>query len=140
MTEILFRYLHFIGIMSLASCLVMQHLLISSENKIEELKKIAFIDIIYGISAVLTLIGGLALWLYVGKGSSFYISNGVFHAKLALFVLVALLSIYPSIFYIKNKNREEESITMPKMIIMLVRMQLAILFILPFLGTLIARG
>ncbi len=140
MAEIFFRYLHFIGIMSLAGCLVMQHLLIASENKIEELKKIAFIDIVYGISAVLTLIAGLALWLFVGKGSSFYLENGVFHAKLTLFIIIALLSIYPSIFYIKNKNRAVESIKMPKVIIMLVRVQLALLFILPFMGVLIARG
>lgn len=140
MAELFFRYIHFIGIMSLAGCLVMQHLLISSENKIEELKKIAFIDIIYIISAVLTLIGGLVLWLFVGKDSSFYLSNGVFHAKLSLFIVIILLSIYPSIFYIKNKNKEVASIKMPKVIIMLVRMQLALLFILPYLGVLIARG
>lgn len=140
MTEMIFRYLHFIGIMSLASCLVMQHLLIASENKIEELKKIAFIDIIYGISALITLVAGLALWLFVGKGSSFYLENGVFHMKLTLFIVVALLSIYPSIFYIKNKNKAVEIVKMPKVIIMLVRLQLAILFILPFMGVLIARG
>jgi putative membrane protein len=75
MTEIVFRYIHFIGIISLASYLVMQHLLIANENKIEELNKIAFIDIIYGISAILTLVVDLALWLFVGKDSSFYIQN-----------------------------------------------------------------
>jgi putative membrane protein len=51
-----------------------------------------------------------------------------------------LLSIYPTIFYMKNKNKDVESITMPKVIIMLVRSQLAILFILPYLGVLIAKG
>jgi putative membrane protein len=140
MTEIFFRYLHFIGIMSLAGCLVIQHLLISKEIQIKEFKKIAFIDIIYGISAVLTLVGGLALWLYVGKESSFYTSNGVFHVKLSLFILIALLSIYPTLFFLRNKNKEVESIKMPKVIIMLIRMQLAILFILPLLGVLISRG
>lgn len=140
MTEIFFRYLHFIGIMSLASCLVMQHLLIEKENTIEQLKKIAFIDIIYLISAVLTLIGGLSLWLYIGKGSSFYTENYIFHIKLTLFILIALLSIYPSIFFAKNKNKDVRSIKMPKAIIMLVRTQLALLFILPFLGALIAKG
>ena len=140
MTEIFFRYVHFIGIMSLASCLVMQHLLISSEVKIQEFKKIAFIDIIYAISAILTLVGGLALWLYVGKDSSFYTSNSVFHIKLTLFLVIVLLSIYPSMFFIKNKNKEVEHIKMPKVIIMLIRMQLALIFILPFIGVLIARG
>ena len=140
MTEIFFRYIHFIGIMSLAACLVMQHLIISSEVKIQEFKKIAFIDIIYGISVLLTLIGGLALWLYVGKDSSFYTSNGVFHMKLTLFIIIILLAIYPSMFFIKNKNKEVDHIKMPKVIIMLIRMQLALIFILPFMGVLIAKG
>lgn len=140
MTEIFFRYLHFIGIMSLASCLVMQHLIIEKENTIAQLKKIAFIDIIYGISAVLTLIGGLALLLYVGKGSDFYMSNYIFHIKLTLFIVIALLSVYPSMFYLKNKNKDTPSVKMPKVIIMLVRMQLLLIFVLPFLGALIARG
>jgi len=126
--------------MSLASCLVMQHLLIKNENKIEELKKIAFIDIIYAISAILTLVAGLNLWLFTGKDSSFYMQNGVFHAKLTLFIVIALLSIYPTIFYQKNKNKDAAVIKMPKVIIMLVRAQLAILFIMPLLAVLIARG
>ena len=140
MTEIFFRYLHFIGIMSLAGCLVIQHLLISKEVKIQELKKIAFIDIIYWISIALTLIGGLSLWLFVGKDSGFYTSNGVFHAKLSLFILIALLAIYPSKFFLKNKNQDVQSIQMPKIIIMLIRMQLALVFILPYMGVLISRG
>lgn len=140
MTEIIFRYIHFIGIMSLASCLVMQHLIIEKENTIAQLKKIAFIDIIYGISAVLTLIGGLALLLYVGKGSEFYMTNYVFHIKLTIFIIILLLSIYPSMFYIKNKKKDITSVKMPKVIIMLVRVQLLLIFILPFLGALIARG
>lgn len=140
MEEIFFRYLHFIGIMSLGACLVVQHLIISSEVTMQELKKIAFIDIIYGISAVLTLIGGLALWLWVGKDASFYSTNWVFHLKLSFFVLIALLSIYPTMFFIKNKKKDLLNIKMPKVIIMLIRMQLALLFITPFLGALIAKA
>lgn len=140
MTEIFFRYLHFIGIMSLAGCLVIQHLILSSQITKEQLKKIAFIDIIYLISAVLTLIGGLSLWLWVGKDASFYSTNWIFHMKLSLFVLIALLSVYPTIFFIKNKNSNEQTIKMPKVIIMLIRMQLLLVFITPFLGALIAKG
>jgi putative membrane protein len=54
--------------------------------------------------------------------------------------VIALLSIYPTMFYLKNKNKDVAVVKMPKMIIMLVRIQLAILFIMPLLGVLIARG
>jgi putative membrane protein len=62
------------------------------------------------------------------------------YTKLTLFIVIALLSIYPTMFYLKNKNKDVAVVKMPKMIIMLVRTQLAILFIMPLLGVLIAKG
>lgn len=140
MEEIFFRYLHFIGIMGLASTLVMQHLIISTEVTQAELKKIIFLDIIYAICILITLIAGLLLWLSVGKDASFYSTNWVFHVKLTLFVIVILLSIYPTLFFKKSKRLGNTMVKMPKMIIMSIRMQLLLVFIIPFLGTLIAKG
>lgn len=140
MSEIIFRYIHFIGIMSLAATLVAEHLIISSQMSMKQFKKVVFIDLIFGISAVLTLIGGLALWLWVGKDASFYSTNWVFHVKLTMFILIALLSIYPTMFFLKNRKKDSETINVPKSIIMFIRLELALLFILPFLGALISRA
>jgi putative membrane protein len=126
--------------MSLAATLVAQHLIISSEMTKQQLKKVAFLDLIYIISIVLTLIGGLVLWLWVGKDASFYTTNWVFHLKLSIFVLIILLAIYPTMFFRRSKKSGAEIIKLPKMIIMLIRMQLALIFIMPFIGALIARG
>ena len=140
MTEIIFRYIHFIGIMSVAATLVMQHLIIAPEVTKKELKKIAFLDVIYWISIGLTLVAGLFLLLGVGKDFSFYTSNKDFHIKLTLFLVVILLAIYPTKFLRQNKKSSDELIKMPKVIIMLVRMQLLLVFITPFFGVLIAQG
>jgi len=140
MSEIVFRYIHFIGIMSLASTLVMQHLIISSEVTKAELKKIIFLDVIYAISALLTLIAGLSLWLSVGKDASFYSTNWIFHVKLTLFIIVFLFSIYPTLYFRKSNKLAQDRVVMPKMIIMSIRMQLLLVFIIPLLGVLIARG
>jgi len=140
MTEIVFRYIHFIGIMSVASTLVMQHLIFAPEVSKKELKKIAFLDVIYWISIVLTLFAGLMLLLGVGKDVSFYLSNKDFHIKLTLFLIVILLAVYPTLFLRKHKKSDEDTIKMPKVIIMLIRMQLLLVFIIPLFGVLIARG
>ncbi len=140
MEEIFFRYLHFIGIMGLASTLVMQHLIISTEITQAELKKIIFLDIIYVICILLTLVAGLTLWLSVGKDAGFYSTNWVFHLKLTLFILIFLFSIYPTLYFRKSRKNAQDTVFMPKMIIMSVRMQLLLVFIIPFLGVLIARG
>ena len=140
MTEIIFRYIHFIGIMSVGATLVMQHLIIEPEVTKKALKKIAFLDVIYWISVGLVLIAGLVLLLGVGKDVSFYMTNKDFHIKLTLFLVVILLAVYPTLFLRKNKKSTEETIKMPKVIIMLIRMQLLLVFITPFFGVLIARG
>jgi len=140
MSEIVFRYIHFIGIMSLASTLVMQHLILSSEVTKQELKKIIFLDVIYAISALLTLVAGLSLWLSVGKDASFYSTNPLFHVKFTLFIIVFLFSIYPTLYFRKSRKIAEDTVVMPKMIIMSIRMQLLLVFIIPLLGVLVARG
>lgn len=140
MTEIIFRYIHFIGIMSVSATLVMQHLIITPEVTKKELKKIVFLDIIYWISVGLTIIAGLVLLLGVGKDVSFYTANKDFHIKLTLFLVVILLAIYPTKFLRKHKKSGKDLIKMPKVIIMLIRMQLLLVFIIPFFGVLIARG
>lgn len=140
MTEIVFRYIHFIGIMSVAATLVMQHLIFAPEVSKKELKKIAFLDVIYWISIVLTLFAGLMLLLGVGKDVSFYLSNKDFHIKSTLFLIVILLAVYPTLFLRKHKKSDEDTIKMPKVIIMLIRMQLLLVFIIPLFGVLIARG
>jgi len=140
MTEIVFRYIHFIGIMSVAATLVMQHLIFAPEVSKKELKKIAFLDVIYWISIILTLFAGLMLLLGVGKDVSFYLSNKDFHIKSTLFLIVILLAVYPTLFLRKHKKSDEETIKMPKVIIMLIRMQLLLVFIIPLFGVLIARG
>jgi len=140
MSEIIFRYIHFIGIMSLASTLVMQHLILSTEVTKQELKKIIFLDVIYAVSALLTLVAGLSLWLSVGKDASFYSTNPLFHIKLTLFIVMFLFSIYPTLYFRKSRKSAQDTITMPKMIIMSVRMQLLLVFLIPLLGVFIARG
>lgn len=140
MSEIVFRYIHFIGIMSLGSVLVMQHLLLSTEVTKAQLKKIIFLDVLYAISWVLTFVAGMVLWLSVGKDASFYSTNWVFHLKLTLFIIVFLFSIYPTIYFRKSQKTDYVFIEIPKFIIMSVRMQLLLVFIMPLLGVLIARG
>jgi len=83
-----------------------------------EIGRLARIDAVYGIAAVTLLIAGLTLWLgSVGKPAVYYTKNWVFHTKLTLFLIVGLLSIYPTIFFIKNrKGNPDEVVVVPKII------------------------
>jgi putative membrane protein len=140
--EIFLRYIHFISIFAIVGTLVSEHLLLKKQLSRAEIGRLARIDAVYGIAA-LTLIGaGLTLWLGgVGKPSEWYTKNWIFHTKLTCFLLVGLLSIYPTIFFIKNrKGNPDEVISIPSKIFMMLRLELLLLFIIPLLAGLMARG
>ena len=140
MTEVLVRYAHFIGIIVLSSMLVGEHMLLKTQITKQDAKRLAVIDAIYGISAIIVFLAGLTLWLWVGKPSTFYTSNPIFHAKLTLFVLMGLLSIYPTVFLLKLRKSTDGVIDVPKKVINVIRMELLILVIIPLLAVLMAHG
>lgn len=140
MEESLVRSFHFIGIFCLFAALVSEHLLIKPEMSKPEMKRLAMIDSIYGVSAITVLTAGLLLWFVVGKPSDFYSHNFVFHIKITLFVAIGLLSVYPTIFFIKNRNPQVEITKVPRKIILLIRIQLLLVLAIPFLATMMARG
>lgn len=140
MEESLVRSFHFIGIFGLFAALVSEHLLIKPEMSKPEMKKLAVVDVIYGVFAITVLVAGLLLWFVVGKPAEFYSHNPVFHTKLTLFVWIAVLSIYPTIFFMKNRNPQVAITKVPRKIIILIRIQLLLVLIIPFLATAMARG
>ncbi len=140
--EIILRYLHFISVFAIVGALVSEHLLLKSALSRKDLLRLSKIDGVYGL-AVLSLLGvGMTLWLGgFGKPTEFYSSNPVFHIKLTLFVVIGLLSIYPTVFFIKQaKGDPSETVLIPKTVFWMVRLELLILLIIPILAGLMAKG
>ncbi len=140
--EIILRYLHFISIFAIVGSLVSEHLLLKKTMTRKEIKRIAVIDGIYGMGALTLLAAGLTLWLGgFGKPSVFYTQNFIFHIKVTLFAIIGILSIYPTVFFIKNrKGNQEEVVPIPKSIVTLLRIELLLLFVIPLLAGLMAKG
>lgn len=140
-TEIVLRYVHFISIFTIVSCLVCEHLLLKKEMTPRELDRVAKVDLIYGIAAISLLFAGLTLWFgSFGKPSIVYTKNWIFHIKLTLFVTVGLLSIYPTVFFLKNRGDQDKVVTIPTSIFWLLRIEILLLFIIPLLAGLMSRG
>lgn len=140
--EILLRYLHFISIFAIAASLTSEHLLLKKEMTRSEITKVARIDAVYGLAALTLLGAGLTLWFSgVGKPSVFYSKNWIFHIKISLFALIGLLSIYPTIFLVKNrKGNATDVVSVPAMVFWMLRIELLLLVIIPLLAGLMARG
>lgn len=141
-TEIILRYVHFISIFAIVGSLVSEHLLLKKELTRSEIDRLSKIDAVYGIAAITLLGAGLTLWLgEIGKPAIYYTKNWIFHTKLSLFITIGILSIYPTIFFIKNrKGNPEENVKIPTAIFWMLRFELLLLFIIPLLAGLMARG
>ena len=68
---------------------------------IAEIRRIQRVDLAYGISAGLLLVVGLLRVFFFEKGINFYMNNPFFWVKMTAFLLVGLLSIDPTIRYIR---------------------------------------
>lgn len=140
-TEVLVRYTHFIAIFVWVGALTAEHLLLKPQLSRLEIKKLARIDGIYGLAAIVVVAAGLTLWFWVGKPAEFYDKNWILHTKVGLAVIVGLLSIYPTVFFIRNqKGPAEEIVEIPSNVKLLVRIELALMLVIPLLATLMAKG
>lgn len=140
--ELLLRYIHFISIFTIVGCLVSEHLLLKPTLSRIEIDRISKIDGVYGIAVLILLGAGLTLWLGgFGKPTAFYSENPIFHLKLGLFVAIGILSIYPTVFFFqKRKGNPSDAVNIPNVLIWLIRMELALLLIMPILAGIMAKG
>ncbi|MDE1463430.1 DUF2214 family protein [Spartinivicinus poritis] len=142
MDYILTKYIHLLAILLLFSTCVAEHLLISDRMQRAEVKRLAKVDVFFGVSAFIVLLSGLAMMLWVGKPTEYYLANWMFHLKFTVFIVVALLSIYPTIYFIKTRKAGEltDMVELPKIIKIIIRVELLGIIILPLLGVMMASG
>ena len=119
------------------ACLVAEHLLVSREASPKQLQRLSVINTIHGVAISLVFLSGFFMWF---KWGEHYSSNWLFHIKLTIFVVVALLAIHPTMFLRKNRRSQEATIRVPKSIIMVIRLELMMMLLLPLLAVLMAKG
>lgn len=98
--EAVLAALHMLAILTLVVFLTSEAALCRSEwMNPAVVKRLARLDLMYCITAVVLLATGLAR-MYLGvKGLSWYVSQPLFHVKTTLFVLMVLLSIKPTLTF-----------------------------------------
>jgi putative membrane protein len=139
-------WFHYLGIMFLAAALVAQHLLFVPRPERAVARKIVTVDVIYGVSLLVVLVTGIARLFHGGKGALFYMQTWAFHAKFSLFVVMAVLWLYPAVkfFAWRRQLKAGQAPVMAdaeaKRVLMAIRVQLLILVLLPLLAAMMARG
>jgi putative membrane protein len=145
-TDALLAYFHFAAMIGMAAMLAAEFAALSEGAAPGHLRRLKRLDGLYGLFALLTLVSGVARLLWGAKGSAFYLGNPVFHVKIGLFVLVGLVSIYPTIQYFQwtdaatgNTDFAPPSAVLAR-IRSLIITQFVVLASIPLAATLMARG
>jgi len=140
-TYIALRYLHFLGIFVVFSSLLLQHLLLKGTISRALVAKAQRLDIAYGIAVVVVLATGLLQWFAGAKPAVFYTSNPVFHTKVTFFLVVGLVSIYPSVFLGRQRKGDPaDLVVVPKGLVHCLRVELLLLVLMPLLAVIMAKG
>jgi putative membrane protein len=144
--EALLAYAHIVAIFTMIVFLTSEAALCRAEwLNATIVERLAKVDMIYGISAVAVLLTGLARIFYGAKGAAYYGHNPLLYVKVALFVLVALMSIPPTIAFIRWRRALRANGSLPaeaevKRVRKLVMAQAHIIPIVPLAAVFLARG
>lgn len=89
--------LHIVAILTLVVFLSSEAALCRSEWMNEAVvRRLAKLDMIYGITALVLLLTGVARIVWGAKGLTWYVSQPLFHLKMLLFFVTAILSLRPT--------------------------------------------
>jgi len=139
-------YIHYLGIILSFGALLYERVLLKVDLNKKEVINMIVSDVIYGIAGLAILITGILRVKYFGQGGEFYLSNPIFWFKVSLYILVGLLSLYPTTTYILwafplSKNELPIiSDNIVKRFKFIINIELACFTIIPFFATLMARG
>ena len=142
----LFAFLHHLAAFAFFSVLVVEFVLIRHELNARTARTILVADAIGGISAGVVLVVGLLRVFYFEKGAAYYFHSIPFLAKISLFVLIALLSIYPTVQFLSwrkdLKAGRAPSVSEPvrRRIRSILHLELAALALLILNAALMAKG
>jgi putative membrane protein len=132
--------------MMLMATLLAEHVTLQPQMTRLHIQRLAMIDLFYGIAAGIVFLSGLLRFAYFGKGIHFYLGNPLFYVKVGMFLLVALISVYPTRRFLAWRKMltqgdppalDPHTVTRLRIVI---RLELGLLIVIPLLAVLMARG
>ena len=142
----LVAYIHYLGIILCFGALLFERLMLKVDLNRNETISMIIADVIYGIAGLAILITGILRVKYFGQGGEFYTSNPIFWIKVSLYIVVGLISLYPTTTYILwaiplSKNKLPElSDNLVNRFKLIITTELVGFATIPLLATLMARG
>jgi putative membrane protein len=144
--EAILAYVHFLAILTMVVFIASEAALCRVEwLNAAAVERIARVDMVYGIAAIAVLLTGLARTWWGIKGTTWYWTNPLLHVKLGLFIIIGVLSIFPTLTYFRWRKAVRSSGTLPdaadiKKTRKLVMIQAHLIALVPLVAVFLARG
>ena len=87
--------IHYLSILVLFGCVYGMLLFWRTQVNTYNFRTLLWLHVAYWVSLMLVLVSGLARAGWTEKGMAFYMANPWFHAKVTVFVVIILISLYP---------------------------------------------
>ena len=132
---------HHLPLLAMAGLLGAEFVLLARPLDLAAARRLARIDAAYGAAAGLLLLAGVSRIVWGAKPWAFYSGNPVFGAKLAFFAALGLVSIVPTVRFIRWRRAATAPDDAARLSVRRwVHAELALLLPIPLLAALMARG
>jgi putative membrane protein len=139
-------FLHHAAAFVVVAALVVELVLLKGELTPAYARSVLRMDAAYGLSATILLVVGFLRVFYTEKGAAYYFASGPFIAKISLFLVVGLLSIYPTVQFLRwrpaLRDNRAPALDEPRRrtLRMVIHTELTLLFVIMLCAALMARG
>jgi putative membrane protein len=139
-------FIHHAAAFLIVATLMVELVVLKNELTVTSARSVLRMDMVYGIAALVLLVAGFVRVFYTEKGSAYYFDSGSFLLKLALFIVVGLLSIYPTMKFMgwRKALREQRvpdfDAATRRTVRILIHIELTLLFVIMLLAVMMARG
>ena len=144
--EAILAYAHLLAILTLVVFIASEAALCRPEwFNAQVVERLAKVDRIYGIASLAVLVTGLLRTWLGAKGMGWYWTNPLLHIKLTLFIVVGLLSIKPTLMFIRWRRELRATGALPaepqiRLARRLVMVQAHLIALIPLAAVFLARG
>ncbi len=144
--EAILAYLHLLAILTMVVFIASEAALCRVQwLNAAVVERLARVDLVYGIAAILVLATGIARTVWGVKGTAWYWTNPLLHVKLTLFIVVGVISIFPTLTYMRWRKALRASGALPaeadiRKTRRLVMVQAHLLALIPLVAVFLARG
>jgi putative membrane protein len=142
----LFAFLHHLCAFTLVAAVAIEFTLIRQELTPASARRLQMTDIVLGMSAGALLVIGLLRVFFFEKGAAYYWHNHAFLAKFALFIVIGLLSIVPTMEFLSWRDAIADGqvpvmdAATGKRVSMIIHIELAAIVLILLCAAIMARG